>query len=209
MRTLIKAVSRIVTAQAGSCCRCRFPLEDEYGKYEGYESHDNWELWHQVHDNINFEYFLKCTGCGYELAKQYWKDSDGTFVDYTDGIAEDSQKSVLPYEAGDRIYIWVNQGERGAWVLGTLEDQIIVEYEMPSGTTALRILQNADYVNEHKFGKGVGYKSCPKKWIQAIRDGVGGWEGVSQGKSGYNHNPESRSYGEKLQEIIPFPDESV
>jgi len=254
MRTLIKAVSRIVTAQAGSCCRCRFPLEDEYGKYEGYESHDNWELWHQDHDNINFEYFLKCTGCGYELAKQYWKDSDGTFVDYTDGIAEDCheskiehcndckqvsvfrineyqdpfyvdgvrlreciqcgryetpQKSVLPYEAGDRIYIWVNQGERGAWVLGTLEDQIIVEYEMPSGTTALRILQNADYVNEHKFGKGVGYKSCPKKWIQAIRDGVGGWEGVSQGKSGYNHNPESRSYGEKLQEIIPFPDESV
>ncbi len=88
MRTLIKAVSRVVTAQAGSCCRCRFPLEDEYGKYEGYESHDNWELWHQVHDNINFEYFLKCTGCGYELAKQYWKDSDGTFVDYTDGIAD-------------------------------------------------------------------------------------------------------------------------
>ena len=88
MRTLIKAVSRIVTAQAGSCCRCRFPLEDKYGKYEGYESHDNWELWHQDHDNINFEYFLKCTGCEYELAKKYWKDSDGTFVDYTDGIAE-------------------------------------------------------------------------------------------------------------------------
>ena len=88
MRTLIKAVSRIVTAQAGSCCGCRFHLEDKYGKYLGYESHSNWELWHQDHDNINFEYFLKCTGCGYELAKQYWKDSDGTFVDYTDGIAD-------------------------------------------------------------------------------------------------------------------------
>ena len=88
MRTLIKAVSRIVTAQAGSCCRCKFPLEDEYGKYEGYESHSNWELWHQDHDNINFEYFLKCTGCGYELAKQYWRDSDWTFVDYADGIAD-------------------------------------------------------------------------------------------------------------------------
>ena len=176
-RTLIKAVSRIVTAQAGQGCRCKFPLEDEYGKYEDYESHDNWELWHQVHDNINFEYFLKCTGCGYELAKQYWKDSDGTFVDYTDGIAEDSQKSVLPYKAGDRLFIWSNQGERGAWVLGTLEDQIIVEYEMPSGTTALNILQNAVDV---KFVKSVSYKSCPKKWIQAIRDGVGSWEGICQ-----------------------------
>jgi hypothetical protein len=91
-RTLIKPVSRVVTAKAGDCCRCRFPLEDEYGKYEGYESHSNWELWHQVHDNINFEYFLKCTGCGYELAKQYWKDLDGTFVDYTDGIAEAPKK---------------------------------------------------------------------------------------------------------------------
>ena len=176
-RTLIKPVSRVVTAKAGDCCRCRFPLEDEYGKYEGYESHSNWELWHQVHDNINFEYFLKCTGCGYELAKQYWKDSDGTFVDYTDGIAEDSQKSVLPYKSGQRISIWVNQGERDAWVLGTLEDQIIVEYEMPSGTTALNILQNAVDV---KFVKSVSYKSCPKKWIQAIRDGVGSWEGICQ-----------------------------
>ena len=81
-RTLIKSVSRIVTAQAGSCCRCKFTLEDKHGKYEGYRPHNNWELWHQEHDNPNFEYFLKCTGCGYELAKQYWKDSDGTFVDY-------------------------------------------------------------------------------------------------------------------------------
>ena len=204
--TIIKAVSRIVTARAGSLCSCMFPLEDKYGKYEGYESHDNWVLWHQDHDNSNFEYFLKCTGCGYELAKQYWNDLDGTFVDYTDGIAEDSQKSVLPYETGDRIYIWVNQGERRARVLGTLDDLMIVEYEMPAGTTALYILKNDDDV---KFVKGVSYKSCPKKWIQAIRDGVGSWEGVSQGKSGYNHNPESRSYGEKLQEIIPFPEESV
>ena len=81
-RTLIKSVSRIVTAQAGHCCGCRFPLEDKYGKYEDYRPHNNWELWHQEHTNPNFEYFLKCTGCGYELAKQYWKDSDGTFVDY-------------------------------------------------------------------------------------------------------------------------------
>ena len=87
-RTYIKKVSRVVTAQAGQCCSCKFPLEDEYGKYQGYESHDKWELWHQDHDNSNFEYYLKCLGCGYELAKQYWKDLDGTFVDYTDGIAD-------------------------------------------------------------------------------------------------------------------------
>jgi len=87
-QTYIKKVSRVVTAQAGQCCSCKFPLEDEYGKYQGYEPHDKWELWHQDHDNSNFEYYLKCLGCGYELAKQYWKDLDGTFVDYTDGVAD-------------------------------------------------------------------------------------------------------------------------
>jgi|TARA_R100000750_G_C2268917_1_gene66651 hypothetical protein len=87
MTTFIKAVSRIVTAVAGRGCSCKFPLEDEHGKYQGYESHDKWELWHQDHSNSDFEYYLQCLGCGYQLAKKYWKDSDGTFVDYTDGIA--------------------------------------------------------------------------------------------------------------------------
>mgnify|MGYP003627313137 FL=1 len=82
MRKLIKDVSREVTAQASSCCKCKFHLEDEYGKYEGYTYHKNWQVWEQEHDNVNFKHFLKCTGCGYELAKQYWKDLDGKFVDY-------------------------------------------------------------------------------------------------------------------------------
>ena len=112
MRTLIKAVSRIVTAQAGSCCGCRFHLEDKYGKYLGYESHSNWELWHQDHDNINFEYFLKCTGCGYELAKQYWRDSDWTFVDYTDGIDDVSleDNNGKGYWVIDREYNIIKSG---------------------------------------------------------------------------------------------------
>jgi|TARA_Y100000310_G_scaffold316092_1_gene367437 hypothetical protein len=84
----IKAVTRTVTALAGRGCSCKFTLEDKHGKYQGYKPHDNWELWYQDHSDSDFEYFLKCIGCGYELAKKYWKDSDGTFVDYTDGIAD-------------------------------------------------------------------------------------------------------------------------
>ena len=91
-RNYIKPVSKIVTAHAGHFCSCKFPLEDKYGKYKDYRPHDNWELWHQNHGNSNFDYFLKCIGCGYELAKQYWRDLNGTFVDYTDGIAEAPKK---------------------------------------------------------------------------------------------------------------------
>jgi len=82
------------------------------------------------------------------------------------------------YESGDNITLFRNQGDRDAWVLGTLGDQMIIEYEMPSGTTALNILMNrngADYV------RSVSYTSCPKIWIKAIEDGVGCWEGISQG----------------------------
>ncbi len=112
----------------------------------------------------------------------------------------------LLYEAGDHMKLWVNQGERTAWVLGTLNDLMIVEYEMPAGTTALNILKNEKDYNQN-FGwhddeklpngrakyypKSVSYKSCPDKWIQAIREGCGCWEGICQ-RNG----------------LVPFPDEA-
>ena len=90
------------------------------------------------------------------------------------------------YQSGDAMTLFVNQGERDACVLGTIDDHMIVEYEMPSGTTAMQILKNdngADHV------RSVSYTSCPKIWIQAISDGVGGWKGNSQ-SSGYIDFPE-------------------
>ena len=153
---------------------------------------------------------ITCHTCGKAELKESSFCSDATLEQYVCSDCHDEHYSVTPYQVGDWLYVLVNQGKRDAWVLGILGEQIIVEYTMPSGTTALLIVKQGDRAD--RFGKrikGISYKSCPKKWIQAIRDGVGSWEGVSQGKSGYNHNPESRSYGEKLQEIVPFPEESV
>ena len=81
------------------------------------------------------------------------------------------------YQSGDAMTLFVNQGERDACVLGTIDDHMIVEYEMPSGTTALQILNNEKGAF---FVRSVSYTSCPKIWIQAIIDGVGGWKGNSQ-----------------------------
>ena len=78
----IKNVEFVVTAFSASSCRCKFPCEDEYGKFEEYRPHDNWEVWEQDHDNPNFAHYLQCKGCGYQLAKQYWKDCDFRFIDY-------------------------------------------------------------------------------------------------------------------------------
>ena len=89
------------------------------------------------------------------------------------------------YQSGDAMTLFVNQGERDACVLGTIDDHMIVEYEMPSGTTAMQILKNEKsagdgYCRAFSHVRSVSYTSCPKIWIQAISDGVGVWKGNSQ-----------------------------
>jgi len=81
------------------------------------------------------------------------------------------------YEAGDDFSIWINQGFRDAVVLATVGEQMIVEYEMPAGTTALVRMDNLPCVQS---GKSVSYRSCPKKWVSAISEQSGEWRGESQ-----------------------------
>ena len=85
------------------------------------------------------------------------------------------------FQGGDAMTLFINQGERDALVLGTIDELMIVEYEMPNGTTALQILKNEKSVS---YGRSVSYASCPKKWLKAIRNGVGDWEGNCQ-RNGY------------------------
>ena len=124
---------------------------------------------------------ITCHTCGKAELKESSFCSDATLEQYVCSDCHDEHYSVTPYQVGDWLYVLVNQGKRDAWVLGILGEQIIVEYTMPSGTTALLIVKQGDRAD--RFGKrikGISYKSCPKKWIQAIRDGVGSWEGICQ-----------------------------
>lgn len=82
----VRTINRVVDVHAAHFCSCTFPINDKYGKYEGYKPHNGWELHHQDHSNHNFADFLQCTGCGYQLARQYWTKHDDNghhFVDYT------------------------------------------------------------------------------------------------------------------------------
>lgn len=81
------------------------------------------------------------------------------------------------YEAGDIVHLWVNQGMREGVVLGVCHDMMIVEYEMPAGSTALNVLPKDGRQN---WGRAISYKSCPKYWLEAIKRGVGGWAGYGQ-----------------------------
>ena len=93
MSYLIGRVNRTVTAKAAQCCRCKFPATDEFGDFEEYRPHDNWEIRKQDHSNPGFATFLQCVGCGYQLARTYWndkKDGEYIFVDYEADIEDDT-----------------------------------------------------------------------------------------------------------------------
>lgn len=60
------------------------------------------------------------------------------------------------WKAGDRLQVHVNQGWREAWVLAVIDDEALVEYRMPAGTTAMQIIQNN---KRCPYGPSVSYRS--------------------------------------------------
>jgi hypothetical protein len=85
---------------------------------------------------------------------------------------------VFKWEVRDHLLIHVNQGERDAYVLAVVGDEALIEYEMPAGTTALWIID----ANNPSPGckRNVSYKSCPKKWLEAMEEAGTVWENNPQ-----------------------------
>ena len=99
-------------------------------------------------------------------------------------VAEEAERVLCGryLNAGDDMQVFVNQGWRDAMVLGVDEGMMIVEYEMPAGTTAMLLMpRDGSYQ-----GKSVSYRTCPKKWINAIRLGCNSWTGISQTGTTYD-----------------------
>jgi hypothetical protein len=78
---------------------------------------------------------------------------------------------------GARLQVLANQGWRDAVVLAVQGPAVLVEYMMPKGTTALRILQP---VPGGVAERPIGYNDLPTKWLQAIVDAGQDWEGNPQ-----------------------------
>ena len=84
-RKFVTNVSFIVHAQSATMCSCKFSETDEFGEFMTYRPHSLWEVWQQNHSSWGWDYFLKCRGCGYELARNYWwvhENGKRFFVDY-------------------------------------------------------------------------------------------------------------------------------
>ena len=101
-------------------------------------------------------------------------------------------------EPHDEVDVWANQAERESYVLATIGDEAIVEYEMPGykdhrgiqhTTSSLRIIKT---IGQEPVGnyKSASYNSVPKKWLAAIKAaGTTDWIGM----------------GQRSRDRIPFP----
>jgi hypothetical protein len=124
--------------------------------------------------------------------------------------------------------VWANQGWRDCTELARIGDEVLVEYEMPNGTTALRVISLAHYTRftteariaeeqgvgsraarqiEAKDleaaatqGRSVSYTKLPKRWVRAMHDaGTTEWIGLAQGY------PKVRVSDWKWEGRVPFP----
>jgi hypothetical protein len=93
---------------------------------------------------------------------------------------------MMQLEEYDDFQLEVNQGFRPAHVLAIIGDEVLVEYEMPRGSTALRIIQNGDdAMDEDGYSSGQTYKNVsydrlPLRWLEALVSSGTGWIGWPQ-----------------------------
>ena len=86
----------------------------------------------------------------------------------------------MRYEAGDQIEVTRNQGKREAVVLAVIDDEVLIEYTMPKGTTALNFTTCAAIENDQENYKAVSYRNVPVKWLKAIVEEGLEWVGYDQ-----------------------------
>lgn len=105
------------------------------------------------------------------------------------GLAEQG----IRYQAGDNVSVHRNQGDREATVLAVIGDEVLIEYTMPKGTTALNITthkalfddEHAGYDANHVWHEGgqykaVSYRGLPTKWLKAVVEEGLEWVGYDQ-----------------------------
>ena len=68
-------------------------------------------------------------------------------------------------QTNDSLEVYINQGRRPAFVLAVLDDMALIEYEMPRGTTTLRLIPTDGNLIA---SKNLSYNAVPRRWLKAI-----------------------------------------
>lgn len=84
---------------------------------------------------------------------------------------------IMP--VGEAFRMEINHGMRDAIVLAAIGDERLVEYEMPAGSSALRIVHIHDGIPD----KNCGYLRLPLRWLRALVEAESEWIGIPQGNN--------------------------
>jgi hypothetical protein len=108
-------------------------------------------------------------------------------------------------EQNDQVWIHVNRGWREAVVLAVLDGKALLEYEMPNGSTALRVVpQDTD---DEMWYRNVSYRSLPKKWLRVLIETD--WKGRPQQSADLAPSPiqvwQERGYSPDEIRVNPEP----
>lgn len=74
------------------------------------------------------------------------------------------------FKAGSGLQVFINQKRRPAQIIAIIEDEMLVEYDMPAGTSALLICGSYAPL---KIIRSVSYGALSKRWCAAIANGAG------------------------------------
>lgn len=76
--------------------------------------------------------------------------------------------SLHHFEAGHDVTVYANQADRDAYVLAVKGQQVLIEYEMPGGTSALVLMSaTGDQLTRIKT---FPHRALPQHWINAIHE---------------------------------------
>jgi hypothetical protein len=89
-----------------------------------------------------------------------------TFSEFSRRVEAEKEREKKKLKIRECYQLFVNQGMREAICLAVLGDEALIEYEMPRGSTTLRVV---DACSGQGY-KTVSYRAIPKKWQKAMED---------------------------------------
>ena len=89
---------------------------------------------------------------------------------------------MIELTPGKVIEVYANQGMRPATILAIHEDDALVEYEMPNGTSVLRIVPRK--FEDPYCGKRVAHMGVPTYWLEIMVAEEAEWIGNPQQRGG-------------------------
>jgi hypothetical protein len=81
---------------------------------------------------------------------------------------------------GDTTLVHANRGQRRATILATRGTSVLIEYTMPQGSSALRIIDLSEPGNTAGWGRRVPYADLSVPWLRAVVEAGQPWTGTPQ-----------------------------